>query len=69
MINLDSIEMLNHPPVIELFVYLIFSEGMFDVIIFDLAVPAIIEVVDFARYLSTVFEIKCLVNFREASFT
>ena len=69
MIDLYCIKMLNYPPIIELFVYLIFSQGMFDVIIFDLAVPAIIEVVDFARYLSTVFEIKCLVNFREASFT
>ena len=42
---------------------------MFDVIIFDLVVPAIIEVMDFAGYLSAVFKIECFVNLREATFT
>ena len=69
MIDLNCIKMLNYSPVIELFVYFILPQGMLDVIIFDLIVPAIVEVMDFAGNFSAIFKIKCLVNLREASFT
>ena len=42
---------------------------MLDVVVFDLVAPAIIKMVNFAGYLTEFFQIKCLVNLREATFT
>jgi len=40
----------------------ILPQSMFNIALFDLVAPLIIEMVDLARYLSTVLQVICLVN-------
>ena len=68
MVDLHRIEMFHDPPMIKFFVTLIFPQSMLDVVVFDLVAPAIIKVVNFASYLTELFQIESLVNLREATF-
>jgi hypothetical protein len=54
MIYFDGIKLLDDPPMIEVFMYLILPNSMLDVIIFDLLGPTVVKVMDLASHLSAV---------------
>ena len=62
MVYLNGVELLDHPPVIEVFVDLVFSYGMLDVIVLDLFRPTIVKVMDLASHLPAVLEVISLVH-------
>lgn len=45
----------------------VFSKRVFDIVIFHLVAPAVVKVVNFAGYLTTVFKIESLIHLREAA--
>ena len=53
---------------IEIFMNLIFTDRVFNVIIFDLFRPTIVKMVNFAGYLSTVFKIISFVDLGVPAF-
>ena len=57
MINFYSVELFDHPSMVEVFMYLILSNGMLDIVVLDLLRPTVVEVVDLASYLSAVLEV------------
>lgn len=68
MVNFDSIKLLDDPPMIQVLVNLIFTDRVFNVIVFDLLGPTIVKVVYFTSYLPTIFQVVCLVDFRVPAF-
>ena len=57
MIDFYGIKLFDYPSMIEVFMYLILSNGMLDIIVLDLLRPTVVEVVDLASYLSAVLEV------------
>jgi len=68
MVDLDSVIVLDHSPIVEFLMNLVFSERMLNVVVLDLVDPRIIERVNFTSDFSTHFNVKGLVDLREASF-
>ena len=60
--------MLHYSTVVQLLVDFIFSQGMLYVVVFDLVIPTIIKVMDFACYFAAVLEIECLVYLGKSTF-
>jgi hypothetical protein len=69
MVNFNSIKLLYNSPMIQVLVNLIFSDCVFYIVIFNLLGPAVVEVMNFASNLATIFEIVGFVHLRVASFT
>lgn len=62
VINLNSVKMLHHSSIIQLFVNLILPQSMLDVVILHLVIPAIVKVMDLAGNFAAIFEVKSLVH-------
>ena len=69
VVDLHRVVVLNHAPVIQLFVDLVLPQSVLDVVIFDLVCPTVVKVVDLAGNFATVLQIKRFVHFREASLS
>ena len=67
VINLDGVKLFDDSPVVQILVDLVLPYCMLDVIVLDLLRPAVVEVVDFAGDLPTVFEVEGFVDLGEAS--
>ena len=57
MVDLNGVELLDHTSMVEVFVDLVLSNRMLDVVILDLLGPAVIEVMNFACHFTAVLEI------------
>lgn len=55
MIDLHSIIVLHHPPILKLLVNLVLTKGMLDVVILYRLRPVVIKVVNLASHITTVF--------------
>ena len=62
MIDLYGVIMFDNAPIVELFMYLIFSQSMLDIVILDLVTPAVIEMVYLACNFSAIFQIESFIN-------
>lgn len=69
VVDLYCVELFDHPPVIEVFMYLILPNSMLDVVVLDLLRPAVVKVVNLARHLTAVLQVVRFVNLRVAAFT
>ena len=67
MVNLDRVVVLDHAPIVQLFVDLVLAERVLDVVIFDLVVPTVVKMVDFAGDFAAIFQVKRLVDLGEAT--
>jgi hypothetical protein len=63
VINFNRVELFHNPPVDQVFMNFIFSEGMLNVVLFDCFIPCVIEMVDLAGDLPAVFEVEGLIDF------
>lgn len=68
MVNFNSVEVFHDAAMVQLFMDLIFTQGMLDVVVFHLVTPAVVEVVDFACHLTELLQVEGLVDLREATF-
>ena len=62
VVDLNSVVMLHDASIVQLFMDLVLSQSMLDVVIFDLVTPTVVEVVNFAGYLTAIFQIEGLVD-------
>ena len=62
VVYFHGVELFHDPPIVQVLVYLVFSDGMLDVIVFNLLGPAVVKVVDFASDLSASLKVKGLVH-------
>jgi hypothetical protein len=62
MVDLNGVELLDHTSMVEVFVNLVLSYCMLDVIVLNLFRPTVVEVMDFASHFTAVFEIISPVN-------
>ena len=69
MIDLHRIVLVHYATMVQVFVYLILSYRMLDVIVFDLLRPAVVEMMDLARNFPACFEIEGFVHFGIAAFS
>jgi len=67
VVNFHGVVLVDDPPVVQVFVYLILPDGVLDVIVLDLLGPAVVEVVDLAGNFSAGLQVVCLVDFGVAS--
>jgi hypothetical protein len=63
VVDLHCVEVLHHPPVVQLFVDLILTQRVLNVVVFHLVAPAVVKVVDLASHFSVLFEVESLVDF------
>lgn len=69
MVDLDGVVLVYYPPVVEVFVDLVLSDGMLDVVVLDLLGPAVVEVVDLAGYFSAALQVERLVHLRVSALS
>ena len=67
MVNLHRVVVLNHAPIVQLFVDFVLPQRMLNVVVFDLVVPTVIEMVNFAGDFTAILQVKRLVDLREAT--
>lgn len=67
VVDLDSVELLDNPAVVQVFVDLVLSQCMLDVALLDLLAPAVVKVVDLAGDLAAALQVVPTVDLRVAS--
>ena len=63
VVDLDSVVVLDDSSVAELFVDLVLSDSVPNVVLLDLFTPVVVKVMDLAGYLSTGVQVVSLVHF------
>lgn len=69
MVDFNSIKLFDNASMVQVLVYFVFTDCVFNIIIFDLLWPAVVKVMNFASNLTTVFEIIGFVHLRVTSFS
>ena len=54
MVDFNGVKLVNDPSMIQILMNFVLPDSMFDIIIFYLLWPAVVEMMDFARNFSTV---------------
>ena len=62
VVDLNCVEVLDHSAVVKLLVDFILSQSMLDVVVFDLVVPAVIKMMDFACDFAAVLQVEGFVD-------
>ena len=63
VIDLDGVILMHDPTMVQILVYLVLSDRVLYVIIFDLLGPTVIKVVYLACDFSAAFQVECFVHF------
>ena len=68
MVYFNSVKLFDYSSMVEVFMYLVLSNGMLYVVVLDLLWPAVVKVMDFAGYLAAVLEVVGLIHLWVATF-
>ena len=69
VVDFHGVILLHHSAMIQILVNLVFANGMLYVVVLDLFAPRVVEMMNFASYFPTVFEVVSLINFGIPAFS